>query len=653
MKAKEAEASQSALNRIPLANFNNSAEASRASSVNRENDNKDRLRELPPCLKNELLHCLTFGSLSNLVKTCKLWHQLGTPRLYFLDSTTRNSSAIRWCSINAPGRRYLGVCERVCERVLDLSVRHFGDVNAVHRYRGVRATALHFSSALGNKAMTRKLLEYNANVNALSSTGFGLRRWATRAVEEVIVGVKGHALAHYVKNWSALPMLCPFLNNDMEIVRLLGQNGATAQILKCSSWGTQPDADAKFTVFHYMAADDSYELRQWNFAIQMFRPWVDCKVPTTLFSALHLAVQNLNGPGLSVLLKAGAKVESRCVLGSTPLLQAVCSYRDAQSKEVRDNYLRLMDRLIKKRAKVDAVSGPEMNLTPLMAAVAFLGDDWLQPQAPNSKTHRWALIEFLVEKKANPNTRCNRGLTAVQLLCQMIIKRNGDRWLQGALQMLLKSGGDVTIVMPYTHQSLIYRIVANNMQPKALLSELTSRGSKIKDEEIDATFLNWIQDFRSKAPEWYDISQHREHISRGAVDRAFNLAFKTENLHLFNYLRGKINVPQNTELLIHRTLMAHKHKLWPTVLELPFDANFVTNRGLNFIHLVVQKFVTYEDYKESAAMLDLERFLARGTLAAHKDQNGKLPVKKLLEDRPSRDLENFLYRASMEELGLM
>ncbi|PNY24954.1 Uncharacterized protein TCAP_05109 [Tolypocladium capitatum] len=624
----------------------------------------------PNEIKDNIAYRLEERDLGKLARTCWIWYFVASPHLYAKNAKFGNSTAIEWVSHKSASIQE----ERVDRKILRLAVEHGADVNAVHKnkederfiredrpYVGPYGSALHFAAASGKESIVRDLLHYGADVRALSS-GFNMHHHTVLVDPDPKgeMGRYGSALHNSFARTCWLPLLLPLIRNHKNIVRMLVDAGAPAQLAVSSrDWHLDPNT-AVVTVYHLFAAmpredfqDDLCDLRSELF--DKCKQSLNATLPraASMFSALHIALRVANRTMLAALIQAGADVEVSTDLGRTPLIYAIKLCAHGPPALARKFLIQSMENLIKHGANVNRRTHPAAAESPLICAMPAA---FIHLTTADQRTKACAdvmeIVDLLVKNGARINGRNARGRTAIHKLWDEIMFVNGDhRYLGKLLKHLVSKGGDLNLTAHPGGPTILHDFfvqVAKRGEdlkmasypaikdvPLHLLHLLVSLGATIKHYEADDVFKLWIRSPRLRSPKGYRILQHKDHLSQGAIDHAYLYAFEKQERAVLSALRAGFLNPTNGSQLVGVAAKTPNHSFWADVKHFEFDPNWLSPEGFTYLHMIVDK-VGINGYDEKSAIKDADYFIQLGTSVCTKDVAGFTAIQRL-----RRRLSNF------------
>jgi len=305
---------------------------------------------------------------------------------------------------------------------------------------------LMWAIAARHSAVTKELVQYKADVNARSKGGSTALMFAARGDTESARTLLNAGADPNVKipDWGGTAMIIAATMGQADIVEALLDKGADPNYrdnnsftalhsaVRDSDYGEDPAqrarAVATIKVLLAHGADANARLHQEKPTVRALNE-LQFEGATPL--ALAAEVNNLDA--IKELVAAGADPNIPTTMGSTPLLLAAGAATDVQrarAVEERDLAVRTAKYLVEHGADVNAVG--EFGWTPLHAA---------------SYQGLTDVIEFLVSKGANLETKDKLGQTPLSISLSILTKEAGARRLQiprryrgEVAQLLLKLG---------------------------------------------------------------------------------------------------------------------------------------------------------------------------------------------------------------------
>lgn len=662
------------------------------SNGNTEKSVHPYLVQIPAELQANIAYCLEEKDLGKLARTCWMWYFVATPHLYTKNAKFGNSTAILWVS-----RRGTSVQEEQVDRkILKLAVEHGADVNAVHKSKederlsrknrpcvSTFGSALHFAAASGKESVVRDLLKYGADVRALSS-GFNMPNHDVLEDPDRDAEMRryGNELYNCFDKTCWLPLLLPLIQKHNNIVRMLVDAGAPAQLAVSSRyWELDPNT-AVITVYHLFVAmpqedyqDDMRGLRRELF--DKCKQSLNATLPrvASMFSALHGALRFGRQIMFSALLRAGADVEVSTDLGRTPLIYAIKLCASGPPALARNFLIQSIEDLIKHGANVNRLSHPAAAESPLIcampAAFVHLSTADERNKACADVTE---VVDLLVKNGARINGRNSKGRTAIHRLWEEIMFVSGDhKYLGKLLKHLVSKGGDINLTATPGGSTILHDLFVEESRraeevkiaddlgmasypaiidvPLHLLYLLVSLGATIRHYEADGVFKLWIRSTRLRSARGYDFWQHKEHLSQVAIDHAYLYAVEKQDRVLFSALQAAFLNPTNGSRLVEVAAKTPNHNLWAKVKHLEFDPNWRCPEGFTYLHMIVDK-VGIKGYNEKLAIKDADYFIQLGTSVCTKDLKGLTAIQRLRRRQSDfRRLRLFLLDERDKELG--
>ncbi|KND89318.1 hypothetical protein TOPH_06041 [Tolypocladium ophioglossoides CBS 100239] len=594
------------------------------------NENTEKLPHplficIPTEIKDNIAYRLEEKDLGKLAQTCWMWYSAATPHLYTKNAKFGNSTAIQWVS-----RRSTVLQEEGIDRkILKLAVEHGADVNAVHKnkederfigenrpYVGPYGSALHFAAASGKESIVEDLLHYGADVPSLSS-GFNMPNHSGLVDQDPKgeMGRYGSTLYNSFAKTSWLPLLLPLIRNHKNIVRMLVDAGAPAQLAVSSrDWDLDLNA-AVVTVYHLFAAMP-YE----DFQDGM------CDLRSELFDKY---------------------------LGRTPLIYAIKLCAHGPPALVRRFLIQSIEDLIEHGADVNRRTHPAAAESPLICAMpaAFIHLTTVD-QRTKACADVMQIVDLLVKNGARINDRNSNGRTAIHKLWDEIVFANGDhRYLGKLLKNLVLKGGDLNLTTHPGGPTILHDFFVEEAK-RAEDSDLASYSAIKEGPPLHLLYLLlWIRSPRLRSAKGYKFLQHKDHLSQGAIDHAYLYAFEKQERVVFSALQAVFLNPTNGSQLVGIATKTPNHNLWANAKHLEFDPNWLSPEGLTYLHMIVDK-VGIDGYNEKSAIKDADYFIQLGISVCTKDVTGLTAIQRLRRRQPDfKRLRLFLLDERDRELG--
>ena len=593
---------------------------------------------LPVELWLEISSYLDMRAHARLARIRHGWRGLFTQLLFLSDAKYYNSSAIKWAALlnpDDPIELFTSL------RILRLSLKCNGNVNAKYEDGGSSARAIHFAAARCNTTFLKILLEKGANVQATCTGLYKVRR--LRMHIKTLVAWMGSSDIETLPVCEWLPHLVPLLKGHEDTVDILKRAGSPNHV-------TLYEGRIHLTLLHLAALPNLGWLAQQISSEQLLTYRNFQSHPRGL-TPLHLAVEHLNETGFNKLIRAGADVNLRTAAARSPLTSAIkyCYRRDTPCK--RKINLKFIRTLIDRGADVNAESNHVLGETPLLEAIASASRNW-----KHTHIHMKDIIDLLIERGTQINLRSSHGVTAVHKLIREIYRRGGNKSLEDLLVKLIKKGADVN--MPFSNNSSILGDVILNrtFHPLSLLRLLLNHEATLLSHEVDGVFQLWCQ-FKLLR-KYLSMQSYKRLISRRALMRAYAYCVETSDLDLYTTLLEEFKEPSDPNQLIRLRLTLRRSKLdleWLMDCS-SFDPNWSNpESGDGYIHQIVQELDDDSTYRENQAMDDTWLFIKRGTSLQLKDNGDKTALQRLRMSNAScyANLRLLFYEAMELQAGTM
>ncbi|KAL7797301.1 ankyrin repeat-containing domain protein [Trichoderma ceciliae] len=602
------------------------------------NTNRDYISRLPNELKYGIAQHLSISDLGHLAQTSQFFYDFATPLLYEKDNRYNNQRAIFWAS----STNAANISERNLMKVLSLAIQYGGDVNKTYHQvpYSFYATPLHMAAASGKIEVVKKLLEHNANPNALGKNFLCHSPLSLhlKAFESTILNNEIAVASRYTK-WR--PLFVPFVMEHGEMIDLLLKSGASPvlAVTEQEEIGTTLEPGS-INILHILASQQMREYTDGN-NLSYFKKYSDLinmpypRGEAPLFIALHHGDDDL----IRDIIANGGDIEAVSELGRTPLIQAIISFYKGRTPEIRKRYTNIIGYFIKScHANVGKHPDASVMQTPLTCAVTAFST-----VLPTAVSTAWrsairdirSVIDLLLEHGAGLNEISNYGFTVLSALCSVICQREHSGVLLDLFEDLVEDGADMSVLFPDGHSMLGACIAIYNRLPRKFYRLLLRRGATIVPQEVNAVFERWAGCPSFRRSLGFNILQHSEYVTQAAIDSAYRIGINGDE-QLFNLLR--CHFPNTTvaekiasEALLHD--INHNQRFKAALKFENFNGRYVHSDGNSLLHLIVDRLERDATYKDPQATADARAVLQRGAHVEARDDWGKTPLEKLRDMR--------------------
>lgn len=549
------------------------------------------------------------------------------------------------------------------------AIKHGADVNAVHSKGDACATVLAIAAAGGYHGIVSFLISHNAHVEIPSRKLWCFlkdertyRQQLWKRAEPCLTSTLGHCadnLRRQLLELQWLPLLIPFIRQDIRMVDLLFKSGASGRLTS----KFKGDRCGALTALHIIAGKERTDsirndtetweievdqgIENWAHYIlhSIHRSLLDERLPCEGGSALHIALREGQQAVFKRLITMGADLNLKTALiGRTPLHVAVTRCHRAGDPVSRKVYQLFAESLVQHGANLNQISSSEYGYTPLMTLIDAAQWDWKDCYR-NIK----ALMDLFIKKGARINHMSRAGETVVHLLLNKIVEKNGNQSLIGLLETLISEGADLNI--PFSYRKSIAKAIIFDVTetPMNLVNLLVQNGAVLAGHEIDLAFRRWAKSPRLRKR--YDMNKQREQVSPSTVDTALWTAFCERNLGLAQELLKDWGQPVQPSRYIERALKDAFRKMMPLLQDIEFDPNWRGENG-GFLHVIVVAMYTTRGYTEKVAMENAEILIDKGMSVLTLDNEGLSGIQLLRKfEIKAEKLELFLLRQKDKERG--
>ncbi|KAK1251607.1 hypothetical protein MKX07_007086 [Trichoderma sp. CBMAI-0711] len=600
---------------------------------------RDCLSNLPLELQYEIIRHIPLKTLSRLARVSRLFRDVVTPILYKQDVNEERPRAIYW----AANVREAG--DEAITKVLDLAKQYGGDVNRLYSlgdWHQHKTTPLHIAAATGNIAAARKLLELDAEVNAL---GRGLPDPTAFADTSI-----RHAADHGL--WR--PLFVPFVFRNEEMIQLLLRFGASPVLLVPVDNPTATAHDpGTVNILHVLSADPDANITDGadQSYSESLKELIDVPIQQGSTTPLFLALRHHNGRALKKLIVNGANIEALNEFGRTLLTQAISLRFTSRDSQARLWYNGVAEQLVKSRKpKISGYSPQEAWETPLTCTIKALEN--IPAEYKRATQDVEAMIDLLLTHGADINEKSNEGNTMLHALCDVICRESfGINGLVDIFRQCVDNGADLAIPFTSGRSVLGTCMLRYNQRPLRFFKLLLELHAPLMPPEVDAVFVKWAQSFSLRKSLDDYVQEYRTQVSQNAIDLMYSsvlgydeVAWKQLQEH---FPRTTIAERVVSEILLGPSSRTRWFKLALDVQE--FDGNYINKHGNSLLHCIVRRLDKNPKYRELQARSDACELLRRGAIPNQTNARGQTPLQALRSFQEQRNcpvLRLFLYDAT-------
>ncbi|KAK1248381.1 hypothetical protein MKX08_006601 [Trichoderma sp. CBMAI-0020] len=631
--------------------------------------NHDYITHLPIEPKSYIIQHLSISDLGRLAQTSAFFKDLITPIMYKRDNKEEYPRAIFWAASVDPA----GVYNEDVMTVLELAIRYGGDLNKTYGSgapRSFHATPLHLAAARGNIKVVKKLLNYGADPNALgegylynmeSSLDHGKFDERMEYINQKI------AVSSRFSLWR--PLFVPFVLKNDEIIQALLRKGASPilAIPDPNRMGSTPET-GNINILHILASQKEREYRDAT-GLSYFRRYSNLiNVPVPRGAApLSMAMRHSNFDLIRDIIANGGDIEAVSEVGITPLIQAIKCFHKGRTREIRKEYMELIQFLVKScNASVGRHSDARVLHTPLGCAAQGLTNDIQQITWKNGIKDISSIINLLLDHGADVNGKSDQGYSLLGVLCWVISQRKKERkkakgddavgFLELFKKLVTERGADVNALLPSGISMLGACIDKFRREPLAFFQTLLELNAKLAHHEINPIFKLWVTNIslRNTTPP-FDMLAYRKDITQDSIDYAYSACINGEE-KIWDMLPSEFpnsTVPQKIAAMA--LIQDADLKRFSNALRFEnFDGSYIHADGNSFLHLIVKRLRTFPTYKPSQAVAHAKKFLQLSASIKATDKNGKTALHKLMYLRMQKvnaydPLRHFLHDITLGE----
>lgn len=610
---------------------------------------------LPDELIVMICRCMEFQDLRALAQAHRSRISgIATEVLFRRDAATRNSSAILWAaSASGVSVEYANLAVRI----LQISVKYGGDVNAIHYRSDAVCTALHVAVAHGNKVFVEELIHYRANINT-----FSVRLWKFLSVGQFnenmdrATQLRKFAKKTKIQDYCWLAALPAMFRHDPQVALLLVQQGCPCHLalartdIHVPPLVKRPRMNTAYTIPHLLVEENAFpdHPEAVKSLFERFGGEGSLTEPASGMPPLMKAVEIGNETAVDALLSFPQNLNAVSPRGQSMLCYAVEGAASHFTPKKRNWSATVVKRLLDNGAGANT----GRPFSSLQRAVMSVLDDEAVADVNHTKRMR-QVIGYLLDYGADVHTLMEGGLSLGQHLFLEMQENNKSHLLRDLFLQFLQYGLRVDDLFP-DGSSFFGKALNSSTIGKQLMANMLDHGVRPAPHECDQVLKLWVRKSK-RLPKKIEQELHQlaPMFSQAAVDQAFSYIVSNNESRLFDTLSQCRETSLPSQLLA--TGLREHFSRRGSLYRLPFDPAWQNSKGQGYGHIIVEE-LGHKVYSEREAVEAIDCLIAKGLRLDLRDHDGKVVLQRLTllqEQLGGEDLllklERLLMRARLKE----